>query len=90
MHADDIRVAAGLPSVKDGNLGGAVAYLAGELTKRNYGPATLKLDGVGTYDIGAGGAEITGDPYLFVMAATGRADAAPAGLEPDVNIYADA
>ena len=67
----------------------SVAYLAAELTKRGYGPATLALDGMPRYDIGGGGREITGDPLQFVLVATGRADAATIGLDPSVNIYAE-
>ena len=31
--------------------------------------------------------EITGDPHQFVLVATGRADAATMGLDPEVSIY---
>jgi uncharacterized protein (TIGR03083 family) len=88
VHADDIRAALGRASERGPGLGAALSYLAAELTKRGYGPATLALDGMDRYDIGTGGPEITGDPLQFVLVATGRADAATMGLDPSVNIYA--
>jgi uncharacterized protein (TIGR03083 family) len=88
VHADDIRAAIGQPSARGDGLGASVSYLAAELTKRGYGPATLALDGVPVYDVNGGGAaEITGDPLQFVLIATGRADPAAMGLDPSVNIY---
>jgi uncharacterized protein (TIGR03083 family) len=89
VHADDIRAAAGRPSERGDGLHASVAYLAAALTKRGWGPATLALDGLPRYDVGAGGREVTGDPLQFVLIATGRADASTLGLEPTVNIYAD-
>jgi len=39
--------------------------------------------------IGSGGGQrITGDPLAFILAATGRADPTPLGLDDTVNIYA--
>jgi len=87
VHADDIRAAIGRPSERGDGLGASVAYLAAELTKRGYGPATLALDGMPVYDVG-GGPEIGGDAHAFVLAATGRVDPATIGLDPSVNIYA--
>ena len=89
VHADDIRAAIGRPSERGDGLGASVAYLAAELAKREYGPATLALDGMPIYDIGTGGPEIAGDPHRFVLVATGRADPAKIGLDQSVNIYAD-
>jgi uncharacterized protein (TIGR03083 family) len=89
VHADDIRAATGRPSERGAGLEAAVAYLAAELAKRAYGPATLALDGTTRHDVSGGGREITGDPHTFVMVATGRAEPAVLGLGPDVNIYAD-
>ena len=65
----------------------AVAALATSLTRRGWGPATLALDDTPPFDIGAGGREITGDPYQFVLVASGRADPATLGLDETVNIY---
>jgi uncharacterized protein (TIGR03083 family) len=88
VHADDVRAAIGRPSERGDGLHASVAYLAAELTKRGWGPATLALDGVPHHDVGAGGRGIMGDPLQFVLVATGRADASTLDLDPTVNIYA--
>lgn len=87
-HQDDVHVALGLDSDRGPNLAASVAYLAYQLTTRGWGPATLALDGLPMNDIGAGGEKIAGDPYEFMLVASGRADAATLGLDPDVNVYA--
>jgi uncharacterized protein (TIGR03083 family) len=87
VHADDIRAALDRASDRGAGLAASVEYLAGELTSRSWGPATLCLDGVPRYDVGDGGRAITGDPLQFVLVATGRADPSTLGLEPGVSIY---
>ena len=87
VHADDIRAAIGRPTERGAGLAASVEYLAGELTQRGWGPATLALDGIARYDVGAGGREITGDPMQFVLVATGRAEPATIGVEPGISIY---
>ena len=87
VHADDIRAALGRASEGGPGLSASVEYLAGELTTRGWGPATLALDGMPRFDVGAGGREVTGDPMQFVLVATGRAEPATMGLEPGVSIY---
>ena len=87
VHADDIRAALGRPSEPGAGVAASVEYLAGELTTRGWGPATLQLDGVPRHDVGGGGREITGDPMQFVLVATGRAEPSTMGLEPGVSIY---
>ena len=87
VHADDIRAALGRPTARGAGLAASVEYLAGELAGRGWGPATLALDGIPRYDVGAGGREIIGDPMQFVLVATGRAEPATIGLEPGVSIY---
>ena len=89
VHADDIRAALGRESERGDGLDATIAYLAGQLTTRGWGPATLALDGAGRHDVGAGGQEITGDALQFALVATGRADASTMGLDPEVNIYAE-
>ncbi len=88
LHDDDVRAALYLEPERGAPLTFAVAVLAKTLTRNGWGPATLELDDTPPFDIGAGGPKITGDPYQFVLAATGRADAATLGLDPSVNIYA--
>jgi uncharacterized protein (TIGR03083 family) len=89
VHADDVRAAIDRGSERGEGLHASVAYLVAELTKRGWGPATLALEGVPRYDVGAGGRGVTGDPLQFVLVATGRADASTLDLDPTVNIYAD-
>jgi uncharacterized protein (TIGR03083 family) len=86
-HADDIHAALGFGADRGPGLAASVDYLAYQLTKRGWGPATLALDGLPAIDIGAGGTKVTGDPYDFVLVAAGRADAATMGLDPTVNVY---
>jgi uncharacterized protein (TIGR03083 family) len=88
VHTDDIRHALGLPSERGAGLDASVAYLAGELERRGWGPATLALHGMAPVAIGTDGPIITGDPLEFVLVATGRADPAALGLDPTVNVYA--
>jgi uncharacterized protein (TIGR03083 family) len=87
VHADDIRAALGRPTDCGNGLAASVEYLAGELTTRGWGPATLALDGMPRYDVGDGGREITGDPMEFVLVATGRAEPSTMGLAPGGSIY---
>jgi uncharacterized protein (TIGR03083 family) len=87
-HGDDIRAALGRPSVTGPGLRAGVHHIAAILDQQGWGPATLSLDGLEEVPVGAGGRRITGDPLAFVLAATGRADPAPLGLDATVNIYA--
>jgi len=89
VHADDIRRAVGRPSEPGDGLRASASHLATELTKRSWGPATLALEGLPEFDISGGGTRVEGDPLTFVLAATGRGDAAAAGVDASVNVYAD-
>jgi uncharacterized protein (TIGR03083 family) len=88
LHADDIRMALGRHSERGPGLRPAVIHVAMLLDKRGWGPATLSFDDIETLLIGGGGRTFTGDPLPFVLAATGRGDPAPLGLDDSVNIYA--
>ena len=88
VHADDIRAALGRASERGPGLDASVGYLADELERRGWGPASFALEGLAPRAIGTGGPTVTGDPLQFVLVATGRADPAPLGLDPSVNIYA--
>jgi len=90
LHADDIRQAVGMASVRGPGLRASVVHVADVLTTNGWGPATVALDGLEEISVSGGSKErrITGDPLAFVLAATGRADPATIGLGPDVNIYA--
>ncbi len=89
LHADDIRAAAGRPSVVDTDgVEVCVSHVAAVLGAQGWGPATLSLEGTAEFQVGdGGGRRITGDPLAFVLAATGRADPATVELDDTVNIY---
>lgn len=89
VHADDVRAALGRPTDRGPGLDASVAYLAHQLETRGWGPATLALEGMPRYDVGAGGREVRGDPVAFVLVATGRLDPSVLALDRAVNIYAD-
>ncbi len=101
-HADDIRAALGRPSVGGVGLRAGVHHVAGVLSEQGWGPAVLALDGIEEVPVphsGGGPAgpgskagpaadgRITGDAMAFVLAASGRAEPAPLGLDETVNIY---
>ena len=89
LHIQDMRAALGLAPERKPALRASLSHVASVLGERGWAPATLALDGMGRFDVAAGGREITGDPLAFVLAATGRGDPSAFGLGPDVNIYAD-
>lgn len=94
IHGDDIRAAAGLPTVRGEGLKAAVAHVAEQLGKQGrWGPGRLALHGLPELRVGepnGGGHLVSAEPHHFVMVATGRAAASELGLEPEVNIYAAA
>ena len=90
VHTDDINAALGRPTQRGPGLRASVSHLADLLTQREWGPATLALDGLEEFPVSGGdGRRITGDPMDFVLAATGRTDPAKVGLDETVNIYRD-
>ena len=86
-HGDDIRAALGQPPVRGPGLRAGLHHVAEHLEQQGWGPAKLALDGVEEIPIGSGGPRIAGDPYAFVLAATGRGDPRQFGLDETVNIY---
>lgn len=88
VHAEDIRAALGRPPVKGAGIAASVSHLAVILESKGWGPATLALDGVPRFDVNGGGREVTGDPYEFILAATGRKDVEGSGFDGLVNVYA--
>jgi uncharacterized protein (TIGR03083 family) len=88
LHADDIRTAIGAPARQESGLNAAIHHVAGYLDHRGDA-MTLDLDGMDAIDVGAGGNVVTGDPYRFLLAATGRADTSSAGVDPSLNVYAE-
>lgn len=90
LHGEDIRAAVGRPADRGGGMLASVSHIADVLTREGWGPATLALDGLPEFPISGGngaGSRFTGDPMDFVLAATGRAAPATAGLDESANIY---
>ena len=88
VHGEDIRAAIGRVPEPGPGLRASVAHLSDLLSQRDWGPATLALDGVDEFPVsGGGGRRVTGDPLQFVLVATGRADPAAVGLDETVNVY---
>lgn len=87
LHADDIRHAVGRDSDMASGARASISHIALILTEQGYAPATLALDGLDAFTVSGGGAEISGAPDQFVLAATGRAAPDAFGLDEKVNIY---
>lgn len=88
LHADDIRCAIGREAPADVDPTPAVSHIADVLTQRGWRPATIALEGLPKFPVSGGGEEITGAPWPFALAATGRGDPEALGLDPSINIYA--
>ena len=65
----------------------AVSHLAQVLTEQGYAPTTLALDGFEEFPVSGGGPAITGEPFEFVLVATGRGRAGSLGLDETINVY---
>ena len=94
VHADDIRVALGRPSEPGPGERAALAYVVGQLEAQGFGPARIELTRgdhpvveLGAVDDAT--ATVAVDPHDLLLAATGRLDATPLGLDPTVNLYRD-
>jgi uncharacterized protein (TIGR03083 family) len=87
LHGEDIRAALGLPPARGAGLRCAVHHVAGYLTHRDWAPTTLLLTDLEPVQISGGGTEWIGDPLELVLAATGRADPVPLGLDPRIDVY---
>ena len=87
LHGDDIGAALGRPVAGGDGILASLSHIAQVLTDQGWGPATLALDDVDQFPVSGGGRVVTGDPMAFIMASTGRADAASIGLDDTVNIY---
>lgn len=87
VHGDDVLSAIGREPDRGGGLRASVVHVAETLGLWGWGPATLALDGIETLDIRGGGDLVDGDPRDFLLAATGRMNPAPLGLDDRVNIY---
>ena len=88
VHADDIRAAIGRHSEPGPGLRAAVSHITDILTQQGQKPTTIALDGMPEFAVsGGGGTRVAGDPAAFVLAATGRGDLSPFGLDDSFNIY---
>jgi len=88
VHGDDIRSAIGRTSQRGPGVRAAVSHVADILSQQGQKPATIALEGMPEFSVsGGGGQKITGDPYAFVLAATGRGDLKAFGLDDSFNIY---
>jgi uncharacterized protein (TIGR03083 family) len=89
LHADDIRVALGWETTSTAAHAASVSHIAQVLTDQGWRPATIRLEGLDEFRVGAGDEDsvIEGDAMQFVLVSTGRADPEVLGLDPAVNIY---
>ncbi len=88
MHHEDILAALHHRPKRGPGLLVALDQIALRLEVRDWGPATLALDGFDDIPVNGGeGRRVTGDALAFVLAATGRADPVPLGLDSSVNVY---
>ena len=88
LHADDIRSAVGRDAPADLDPTPAVSHIADILTQQGWRRATIALDGLPRFEVSGGGDEITGEPWPFALAATGRGNPEHLGLDSSINIYA--
>jgi uncharacterized protein (TIGR03083 family) len=88
VHADDIRAALGRPSVPGEGTLASLSHICQVLSDEGWGPGELALDDVRPFPVsGGGGRTITGNPFSFILASTGRGDPEAFGLDGSVNIY---
>jgi uncharacterized protein (TIGR03083 family) len=87
LHGDDIRAVLGRETPRGPGLRAGVHHVAAEMGKLGW-IGTVALDGIEEITVGAGGPRVTGDPFAFLLAGTGRADAAAPGFPGVPNIYA--
>lgn len=94
VHVDDVQVALGRPSEPAAGERAALAYVVGQLAAQGFGPARIELIARDLPMVELGAVDdatptVAVDPHDFLLAATGRLDAAPLGLDPAVNLYRD-
>ena len=88
LHADDIRHALGIPSVRGEGDVASLSHIAQLLTEQGWGPADLRFGDLESFPVsGGGGQHIQGDALQFILAATGRSDPSTIGLDDTVNVY---
>jgi uncharacterized protein (TIGR03083 family) len=88
LHADDIRDALGRPSVPGEGILASLSHVSQVLSEQGWGPGELALDGTPPFPVsGGGGRTVTGEPFAFILAATGRGHPEQFDLDDSVNIY---
>ncbi len=86
LHADDIRSALGQSSVLGDGTMTSLSHIAQVLTDQGWGPGVLALDDVRPFPVSGGGERrVTGDPFAFILASTGRGNPEGFGLDDSVN-----
>ncbi len=88
LHADDIRAALGQPSLPGDGTVPSLSHISQVLFDQGWGPGELALDDAPPFPVsGGGGRKVTGEPFAFILAATGRGNPADFDLDDAVNIY---
>ncbi len=87
LHNNDIRAAIDEPAVAGDGALASVSHIAQVLTDQQWGPATLRLDGLAEFPVSGGGPVVAADPMTFILVSTGRASPDLIGLDDTVNIY---
>lgn len=89
LHGDDILDAIGLKTTSTSGFAPSVSHITDTLTQEGAKPATIRLNGLDEFLVSGGDDAriIEGDPMQFILVATGRADPATVGLDPEINIY---
>jgi uncharacterized protein (TIGR03083 family) len=89
LHGDDILSTFGRSTPSPKGYAPSVSHISQVLTQESAVPATIRLAGLDDFHVSGGDLRrlIDGDPMQFILVATGRADPASMGLEPEINIY---
>jgi uncharacterized protein (TIGR03083 family) len=89
LHGDDILAAVGRSTTAREAHAPSVSHISDTLSQEGAAPATITLTGLDEFLVSGGDSNriIKGDPMQFILVATGRADPASMGLEPEINIY---
>ena len=77
-----------MPSVPGEGMLPSLSHIAQVLSDQGWGPGELALDNFGPFPVsGGGGRTVTGDPFAFILASTGRGNPREFDLDDSVNIY---
>jgi uncharacterized protein (TIGR03083 family) len=89
LHGDDILAALGGSTTSTSGFAPSVSHISDTLSQEGAEPATIRLTGLDEFLVSGGNSSrlIMGDPMQFILVATGRADPATMGLDPEINIY---